>query len=976
MYINAPQVQKRLVLPLLRSFGPYKPFRGLAAQPFSPSPEKNSLGKNTVIFGRNGSGKSTFSEYLRLLNSAEHPTGPLRGSYYDSALNKVRSGLVSSEIVDEVHVFNRFYVEASLGQFLDGEKHGSPIVVLGEDNVNAKREIGIHESEISRQSVRNKWAIEEARKSRAATKSVVESLKKDIVETLGPIDGSEFNSTRFNITKAENLLRKTDTQRVSTPVFHAMVGLAGEVDKADVRIPPFPDSNFRILFERIKELSLRKVSNVAIEALLSDVNLGVWVEQGLPLHLAGDSCKFCEAGTVSAERLSALGDHFSDALQRLRNDAREVLKELESKRESVLSDEWIPDSERFISTYEEKARGISRRWTNSLKTHDKWFQDATKVLAGIIADPIGHKQEVGQLQHLPQLHEIEDLRKLIQENNLACGEQSKQRTEALDSIQGHLSTSWRDLYEQAKHKESLCDGLQRATARVIKFHQEKVIAKRATLSNTSAMAALIDTDLSTVFGHDHLRVEVNADSTGYTITRRGRIAENLSEGERHSIALLYFLRTLERSGITPTDDIVVVDDPVTSLDRDALFAAHSLLSTRLNNFGQTILLTHDFELYRLAVAAKRSAFESSQKRIGEGDSKEINFPSVKFLEIIATRKYDSQDRESSLRCLPTTLLAHPSEYHYLFWCVANALASRDESIIPLLGNAGRRLLEGFISFKAPNGTTFQQKVDITTELTVSAGEHIPASLALVKERVVKFAHGTSHRAEPVPTTGLDFMAVRDELRKILQFIQLCDPVHFVRIAESVKIDLKTLNLEINQDQSSPDTKSLHVFGWIPSASHIAYAEVLRPHLAAYAVNLANGQLDDIAALNSTQHHGLWILASPQGEGFFAHVVRSASAIKLLRTSPPTRDWNFAYYLTGTGINSWEPKHLHYLETAIRRQPETFGITALEVGPVADELPSLPADVTEACEGVLDSIPLVIRTLSSLLSASGTLVKDA
>ena len=53
-------------------------------------------------------------------------------------------------------------------------------------------------------------------------------------------------------------------------------------------------------------------------------------------------------------------------------------------------------------------------------------------------------------------------------------------------------------------------------------------------------------EMAAYLGRDELRFEVQ--KTGYTITRNGEPALNLSEGEKTAIAFMYFLKSLEDTG--------------------------------------------------------------------------------------------------------------------------------------------------------------------------------------------------------------------------------------------------------------------------------------------------------------------------------------------------------------------------------------------------------------------------------------------
>ena len=86
---------------------------------------------------------------------------------------------------------------------------------------------------------------------------------------------------------------------------------------------------------------------------------------------------------------------------------------------------------------------------------------------------------------------------------------------------------------------------------------------------------------------------------GYQIIRNKDKAENLSEGEKTAIAFLYFLKSLEDKSFDLKKGIVVIDDPVSSLDTNALFQAFGYVKDRTKDAGQLIILTHSHSFFRL-----------------------------------------------------------------------------------------------------------------------------------------------------------------------------------------------------------------------------------------------------------------------------------------------------------------------------------------------------------------------------------------
>ena len=89
--------------------------------------------------------------------------------------------------------------------------------------------------------------------------------------------------------------------------------------------------------------------------------------------------------------------------------------------------------------------------------------------------------------------------------------------------------------------------------------------------------------LNHFFGHDGIKLEAkdNAEKTAvkFEVTRDGKSAYNLSEGECSLIAFCYFIAKLEEPDSKGKDLIVYIDDPISSLDGNHIFFMFSLIES-------------------------------------------------------------------------------------------------------------------------------------------------------------------------------------------------------------------------------------------------------------------------------------------------------------------------------------------------------------------------------------------------------------
>jgi wobble nucleotide-excising tRNase len=201
-------------------------------------------------------------------------------------------------------------------------------------------------------------------------------------------------------------------------------------------------------------------------------------------------------------------------------------------------------------------------------------------------------------------------------------------------------------------------------------------------------------ELQAYLGHDELRFEVKG--SGYALTRSGQPVSHLSEGERTAIAFIYFLKSLQDKGFDLAQGIVVIDDPVSSLDANALFSAFGYMKERTKQCGQLFIFTHSFPFFRLV---KNWFHHLPGQRKANVDRRP-----ARFFMLRAQRDPEGR-RASVLGPLDRLLEEHESEYQYLFKRVHDEAHRSDIGSLEHhygLPNVARRLVEAFLAFRFPD----------------------------------------------------------------------------------------------------------------------------------------------------------------------------------------------------------------------------------------------------------------------------------
>jgi wobble nucleotide-excising tRNase len=738
-------------------------------------PDDLPLGARTVVYGHNGSGKSTLSELL--LAGAEGAC-PAPVVWENETGHRLNIDVGGSSPVVSIAVFTRKWVGTNLSAFLDGAS-ASAIVTLGKEAIDAKGE----ELRLVDEIQRLRADASDTDKRRKAADLRVEKLAKEvqdrIVSELRQFDYSHFTKNRYSVPKVQDDLRKYKGEFPDSNAHAESLKRMGEGALSLIREIVSPPASLAARLADLEVLLAVTPSRVALQSLEGHAEAQSWVEDGLALHEGLDHCLFC-SNEIGASRRGELARHFDKSWLKIRGDAKTLLTAVTAERQALVT--WGAD----LAAPKEVASELQPVYEDAVQRVRTEIGERVAVLAAIesaleakIADPSSTPgAPVWSSLGVPLSTTV--LVQSTAEHNDQVRRHAEVTAErkqvVLDHLVGSQSAAFQDFEGQAKELAAKSERAKKAAD----LAERRLDEVRQEQFTTKEMADTLTRDLARVYGKDHLKVAVTADGKSYACRRGDEPGTDLSDGERTTLSLLYFLRKLEDEQIVGGDRsqrIVVIDDPSSSLDREALFATHQWLLDTLKGFGQYIILTHDFSLLSLFIKSHKNAWGSSMNKISKGDADEARFPKVSFLEMYAASV--AGERQTRVGKLPRVLLTNTSEYAYLFSMVMAGISDSEEhERLFLLPNAARRVLEVFASYKAPHRTDFLQQL----EALVATQEGEP--YRDVYDFCNRFSHGVGSESVDV----LDARAVHGQIRRCLEFLRAVDAEHFERMCSAIGAD--------------------------------------------------------------------------------------------------------------------------------------------------------------------------------------------
>lgn len=749
------------------------------------------FGQFNVIYGWNGAGKTAFSNIFRHIQSRTAMDEGQVEILVDET--RVQGAAFSHAALPQVRTFNRDTIDRNV--FETSSQQFPPVYYLGEDSVEKQKRIEALKADLAQHTeaeVRWNRSRQDATSTLDAFCSEEAKAIKNLLTVAGGGPYNNYNATNFKI-QISALAQQPESSLIQLSESDRESLLAMKDGRRMEAIPiltgSFPDV---MQLTSLTQTTLeRSVVSAVLAELTADVDVAAWVERGLELHRgehATDTCRFCE-GPLKEERVRRLDEHFNDEFRRFQADvdglivqvqaAREFEREIVVPPKEAIYPNLRPGYEKAVTTMRQQM-GSAQLFLDVLLRALKAKKDEpfrSLRLDHFVTNATATGGPAGGFEKFLQLFvggaamlgaasgktAFDQLAAIVVEHNKQTAdfdvELAKARRTLGDNELVKSIPSWK---KKSKAVSDATESMVTASARVKELVQEIGELERLVRQHRRP-AEELNQEIAAYLGRDELRFSV--EQNGYLITRSGAPATHLSEGERTAIAFLYFLKSLRATDFDLERGVVVIDDPVSSLDANSLFSAFGFMKQRTLGVGQLFVLTHNFTFFRQV----RNWFYNlpGQRKKDEGQRP------ARFYMLISD--YSNGVRSAKLESLDRFLHEYESEYHYLF---KRVYEEANKAVIPAIEgyyaapNIARRLLEAFLAFRLPHipGELYTKLEQLNYDTSK-------------KTRILRFLHTYSHsdqvtESDHDPSVLAETPAV---LKEVLDLIRQTDSSHYLNM---------------------------------------------------------------------------------------------------------------------------------------------------------------------------------------------------
>ncbi len=585
----------------------------------------SDLKKVNFFFGFNGSGKSTIAKYLRNLSLETS----LQSVDFDQCTN-----VGYNNTIHQILIFNDNFIDENFkrNQELKG------VFSLNQSNAAIDQQITDEENSIATcelQKGKYQNRIESIERDKnAKSNSLLNNCwnERTTFSTFSKLSLDHSGSKPNFLQEIRNTLPTTSSQIPTLQSLTESYQTLYEKDLKKINLSINAKSYSAIRRIEIKlENLLQEIivgnEEIDIAGLIKSLNSSNWVEQGLTyLDKSGNICPFCQQETIDDNLKEQFSKFFDESYKRKVSEIEALKQSYKQKTDSFISE----------VTSTQNVFNPDNLVSNIILSLNQLFISNNEV----INDKLSHTNERRSITSMKSTkRELSKIIKAIKDNNLLYNDSATNKENLIESIWLYIAYECQNEISeydkrviQYNRLNSLAIELRDKYSTKINTAKQNIETLRSQTVNTKDAVDKINLLLknSGFEGFEIDEKEKTNNISKYYLKRPNStsttsVFQTLSEGEKNFISFLYFYQSC-----LGTDDllnngskkkIIIIDDPVSSLDSQAMFIVstliHSLILRKANDnkpnrmllkntdIAQVFVLTHNFYFYKEVSFNKR-----------------------------------------------------------------------------------------------------------------------------------------------------------------------------------------------------------------------------------------------------------------------------------------------------------------------------------------------------------------------------------
>lgn len=542
------------------------------------------------IYGNNGAGKTTITRIIENSND-----------YLESSLSW------DNDIEYHKLVYNRDFVKNNFNE----ETKLRGIYTLGEESEEVYKKI--EELTLSKKKMQadivfqkeqiNSYQNELKKLKRETVDLFWENYKKKLCEPILELYRGNINSKENFFDKCIKLQYKENTMTYESIIEEYNILYKERLVEQDLIENININEISKLINSKILTIQIVENNNITLFQLINDLKNSSWVEEGLKyLNNSHNKCPFCQ-NQLTTEFVEDIYKLYDQKYKNLKNEFYDIKEKiikfknntsvyLKEHSDIIKDSVMILDINDFLDTIEEELEK---------KSSDlKYVCNINKDISSIekLHNLINSENEKIKQNNI-KINDIENSKtKLISNGWDFIRNVSNKDVEKYNQKQITITHEISKILETKKQQEEKLDKVE------TEIHE----LENSITGITKSIGQI--NDLLKKFNFTNFSLKENEDNLTYSIIRpNGEDAtKTLSEGEFSFISFLYFYNLVfgsrNKRGLQE-EHILVIDDPVTSMDSNVLYIISTLIRNLIDlcieekrNIKQIFILSHNVYFFK------------------------------------------------------------------------------------------------------------------------------------------------------------------------------------------------------------------------------------------------------------------------------------------------------------------------------------------------------------------------------------------
>lgn len=572
--------------------------------------------KVNLIYGLNGTGKSTLSNYLHNQTDEKYKSCSVEG-------------------LDQNHemlVYNQTFIQEN---FFEAENLKG-IFTLSKDNKEAETKISNAQKEIKKLESENEAKAKELETEKTSINQKQETAKNAVWKIKTDYSGGDrvlefcldgYKGSKDNLfNHIVGLVKPTAKPTKSIDdLKNDLQSISGDNAQKYSVLSDITFASQSVETETLFNKQIVGNENSTVSQLIKELGNSDWVKEGLQYLPEEEiqentTCPFCQEKTISNSLMESIKNYFDASYEADINSLKSFL-DLYTQAFQSIPNKSIFEANPKFETYKKDFEIKYSAFTKVVEDNKKLIEDKIKMPSVSVT----LKSNIKALEEINEV--IQKINVLVTEHNKNIDQKETVKTNIKKTFWEIMRWEYDQTISSIRADKTTSKSKTDALEVILKDNSTKITAQKVIIAEQQKLTVNIEEAITNInnvlidLGITDFKIQKYSENF-YKIVRgenQEKVFRSLSEGEKMIISFLYFIelcRGKKEATETGKKKIIVIDDPISSLSHIYVFNVGRLIHNeflRSDKYEQVFLLTHSLYFFYEMTDTNKERRKEQQK---------------------------------------------------------------------------------------------------------------------------------------------------------------------------------------------------------------------------------------------------------------------------------------------------------------------------------------------------------------------------